>query len=183
MRPSGWANTSAPYIRPRREGEPDAWTEEAAQRGHVGTNELREVSEIPAPADIARDLNIESDGRVVVRRRMVLLDGAPIELADSYYPAFIARGTPLAHSSKIRGGAVRLLAELGYNAHKVQETVSARPNTAIERNLLHLDANDWVLMLRRVTFDNVGTPFECTVMTMIASGRELRYEHEEDRTW
>ncbi|MEV1004331.1 UTRA domain-containing protein [Nonomuraea sp. NPDC050202] len=179
MRPSGWSNTSAPYIRPRRDGEPDAWTEEAAQRGHAGTNELREVGEIPAPPDIARDLDLQGEQNVVVRRRIVLLDGAPIELADSYYPASIARDTPLAHPGKIRGGAVRLLAELGHRARKVEETVSARPATATERGLLKLDATDWVLVLRRVTRDSAGTPFESTVMTMVASGRELRYEHEE----
>ncbi|TYB52751.1 UTRA domain-containing protein [Nonomuraea sp. PA05] len=180
MRPSGWSNTSAPYIRPRPDGEPDAWTEEAAQRGHAGTNELREVGEIPAPADIARDLNIGGEPQqVVVRRRIVLLDGVPIELADSYYPASIARGTPLAQPGKIRGGAVRLLAELGYRARKVEETVSARPATATERELLRLDEADWVLVLRRVTCDHAGTPYESTVMTMVASGRELRYEHEE----
>ncbi|MGR6924144.1 GntR family transcriptional regulator [[Actinomadura] parvosata] len=179
MRPSGWSNTSAPYIRPRRDGEPDAWTEEAAQGGHVGTNELREAGEIPAPPDIARDLNLEDEQQVVVRRRIVLLDGTPIELADSYYPVSIAGGTPLAHPGKIRGGAVKLLAELGYRAHKVEETVSARPATAEERNLLKLDATDWVLVLRRVTRDRAGTPYESTVMTMVASGRELRYEYEE----
>ncbi|GAA2215096.1 hypothetical protein GCM10009850_105630 [Nonomuraea monospora] len=179
MRSSGWNNASTPYVRPARDGEPDAWTEEAAQRGHVGTNELREVGEIRATADVARDLNIEGDPQVVVRRRIVFLDGVPIELADSYYPASIARGTPLAQPGKIRGGAVRLLAELGHRARKVEETVSARPATVIERDLLELDANEWVLVLRRVTRDHDGTPFESTVMTMVASGRELRYEHEE----
>ncbi|MGP3929099.1 UTRA domain-containing protein [Nonomuraea sp. KM88] len=115
----------------------------------------------------------------VIRRRTVLLDGAPVELADSYYPVSIARGTPLAQPRKIRGGAVRLLAELGYRMRKVEETVSARPATATERNVLHLDETDWVLVLRRVVRDHAGTPFESTVMAMIASGRELRYEHEE----
>jgi DNA-binding GntR family transcriptional regulator len=145
----------------------------------VGTNELREVGEIPAPPDIARDLSIEGGQHVVVRRRIVLLDGAPVELADSYYPASIACGTPLAQTGKIRGGAVRLLAELGHRVRKVEEAVSARPTTAIERNLLNLGETDWVLVLRRVVRDEAGTPFESTVMTMIASGRELRYEHEE----
>ncbi|WP_043613911.1 UTRA domain-containing protein [Nonomuraea candida] len=179
MDPAGWIDTSAPYVRPGREGAADAWSEEAARRGHVGTNELREVGEITAPDDIARDLGIEGERHVVVRRRLVLLDGVPIELADSYYPVSIARGTPLAQPGKIRGGAVRLLADLGHRARRVEETVSARPATATERDLLRLGPTDWVLVLRRVSHDEAGTPYESTVMTMVAEGRELRYEHEE----
>lgn len=111
---------------------------------------------------------------------MVLLDGEPVELADSYYPAAIAHGTPLTQTGKIRGGAVTLLAEMGYQARTVDEAISARPATPDERELLNLEPNDWVLVLRRVTRDRSGAPFESSEMTMVASGRELRYELQEE---
>ncbi|MFB4275690.1 UTRA domain-containing protein [Nonomuraea sp. MTCD27] len=142
----------------------------------MGTNQVREVAEITPPADVANDLHVNPGETVIVRRRLVLLDGEPIELADSYFPAFIARGTALADQGKIRGGAVTLLAELGYTTASMLERISARPSTADERDLLNLNVTDWVLILRRVTRTADGTPFECSVMTMVADGRELQYE-------
>lgn len=180
MQSPRWIHTSAPYFRPRTAGQSDAWTEEAARQGGVGTNRLREVAEIPAPIEVASDLDIAPGQPVVVRRRMVLLDGEPVELADSYYPAAIAHGTPLTQTGKIRGGAVTLLAEMGYQARTVDEAISARPATPDERELLNLEPNDWVLVLRRVTRDRSGAPFESSEMTMVASGRELRYELQEE---
>jgi hypothetical protein len=51
-----------------------------------------------------------------LRRRPLLSDGEPFELATSYYPLEIARGTELTAPGKIRGGAVALLKSLGYRS-------------------------------------------------------------------
>lgn len=171
-----WESVSAPYVRPQEVGSPDAWAVEAAREGRVGTNRLLEVARVPVPRDIADALLLGQDEVAVVRRRLVLLDDQPIELADSYYPLPIAEGTALAETGKIRGGAITLLAELGYRAHRTVEVVSARPATEVERQALMLEPHDWVLVLNRAIYAHDGTPVEATVMVMIASGRELRYE-------
>ncbi|GIH91905.1 GntR family transcriptional regulator [Planobispora siamensis] len=171
-----WTSISAPYVRPRAAGQQDAWAEEAAQHGGTGRQALREVAEIPAPADVAEALDVPAGQPVVVRRRTILFDEQPVELADSYYPAAIARGTGLAESGKIRGGAVTLLADLGYQSRRVIEDVCARPATESERELLRLDEGEWVLVLTRVSATAEGVPFEAATMTMIARGRHMRYE-------
>jgi GntR family transcriptional regulator len=176
MEHTAWTSVSTPYVRPRQPNEGDAWTAEAATRGHVGSNELREVAQVDPSPEIARMLGLTDGDRVIVRRRLVLLDGAPVELADSFYPLTIARDTPLAEPRKIRGGAVTLLVGLGLHPSRVIETVSARPATDLERGLLSLGLHDWVLTMTRVTHAEGGMPFEATVMTMNAAGRELRYE-------
>ncbi|MEU6716230.1 UTRA domain-containing protein [Nonomuraea sp. NPDC046802] len=170
-----WTDISAPYVRPRP-GRSDAWAEEAARRGHAGAQQLREVVEVRPAAEVADALGIPSGGTVIVRRRLVLLDELPVELADSYYPAVIARGTPLAEARKIRGGAVTLLSEMGYESHRIQEDVHARPATEEERQILQLGPNEWVLVLARLSMTRDGTPFEYSTMTMVARGRHLRYE-------
>jgi DNA-binding GntR family transcriptional regulator len=176
MRGTGWASVSTPYVRPRRPGEPDAWTEEAAAHGHVGTNQLRGVEEVRPPHDVADALGLGPGDTAVVRRRLVLLDGRPTELADSYYPAKIARDTPLAEARKIRGGALTMLAELGHRPHSAEERVTARPSTKPEQDALDIRPEDWVMILTRVLRTDTGTPIEATVMTMVADGRELRYK-------
>ncbi|MFF5204904.1 GntR family transcriptional regulator [Streptosporangium sp. NPDC000396] len=176
MADTTWSSVSTPYIRPRKSGEPDAWAEEAAQHGHTGTHQLREVAEVQPPHEVAQALNLSRGDAAIVRRRLVLLDGRPVELADSYYPVAIAGGTPLAEMRKIPGGAVTMLAKLGYEPRAAEEGVKARPATDQERQLLEIQPDEWVLVLTRILRTNDGTPIEATVMTMIADGRELRYK-------
>ena len=175
-RSSEWVSVSTPYLRPRSPGEPDAWAEETAQQGRTGGQRLREVAEMVPPSSVAQDLNSPAGEMVVVRRRVMLLDEHPIELIDSYYPAHIARGTLLAEPRKILGGAITLLAELGYRPHRVQEDVSARAPNAEERQLLALRHEEWVLVLSHLVMADSGLPIEASVMTMTAQGRHLRYQ-------
>ncbi|MBN6054487.1 UTRA domain-containing protein [Nonomuraea sp. RK-328] len=171
-----WTSVSTSYVQPRNSDEPDAWTEEAARQGGAGASRILDVAEVQPPTPIAESLRLRNDEKAVVRRRLVSLDGEPIELADSYYPLPVAQGTPLAESRKIRGGAVTVLAGLGYHAHRVVEKVSCRPANQREQEALRLNAGDWVLVLNRVVYARDETPFEVTVMTMVADGRDLRYE-------
>ncbi|MFG1824658.1 GntR family transcriptional regulator [Microbispora bryophytorum] len=176
MREQKWASVSTPYIQPHRAGQADAWAKEAAQHGRKGTHRLGEVAEQPAPPDIAERLQLAPGDQMIVRRRIVLLDDQPVELADSYYPAAIARGTRLAEPRKVAGGAVTLLAELGYEPRHAEEDVHARPASADERQALGLDEHGWVLVLTRTLRAMNGRPVEVSVMKMNPQGRYLRYE-------
>src|SRR5262249_15014380 len=104
----------------------DAWATEAAATGHRGTQRIAWAGQRTAPADATHALGLPDGAPVVARRRVVLLDERPVELADAYYPADIAAGTPLTSTAKIRGGAAALLAGLGHTAAEVREEVSAR---------------------------------------------------------
>ncbi len=106
----------------------------------------------------------------------MLLDGHPVELADSYYPLSIAQGTGLAENRKIRGGAVTLLKELGYQPRSAEEDISARLPSNEERQMLQLNERDWVLVVLRTLRTADGTPVEVSDMKMTAQGRHLRYD-------
>jgi GntR family transcriptional regulator len=170
-----WDGVSAPYLSPRAPGEADAWTNQTASAGRAGTQEIREVTETVPPQDVAGALQLHAGAAAVVRRRTVFLDGAPIEIADSWYPAFIAAGTALAESRKIKGGAVTLLAGMGYVASGALDDVSVRGATAAEAALLAIPAGAPVIVVFRVVVPESGIPFEVTVMTMVPEGRHLRY--------
>ncbi|MBM0239835.1 UTRA domain-containing protein [Micromonospora sp. ATA32] len=173
---SAWLSVSMPYITPPSPEERDAWSVEAARHGGVGTQRLLEVGEVIPAAETAEALQIEPRTPVVVRRRVMLLDGRPVELTDSYYPTSIARGTALAEPRKIRGGAISLLAELGYRPGRVREDVYTRVPDATERSALNLAEGEWVLGLTRLLSTHDGVPIEVSVMTMVPHGRRLRYQ-------
>ncbi|GAA1377878.1 UTRA domain-containing protein [Catellatospora chokoriensis] len=172
MEPSG-ERVAEPisYVLPQPAGAPDAWTAEAAQLGGVGSQRLLEVAEVAAPSAVADVLG----SQVVVRRRLVLLDGRPVELADSYYPLEVARGTGLAESARIRGGSPTLLAALGHLPAEVAEELVVRPGTAAETAALDLRDGSLVVQLFRVTCGRDGRPYEVAVMVMRPEGRVFRY--------
>ncbi|MFI1813891.1 GntR family transcriptional regulator [Streptomyces sp. NPDC020422] len=174
MSGDAWISETAPYLAPREPGQSDAWTEEAARRGHSGGQRLLQAGEVEAPDAVRSALRLSAGERVIVRSRLILLDDRPVELADSYYPAAIAGGTPLAEPRKVPGGAVTLLKELGYTGAEVVEDVSAALATTEERERLDLPEGSAVLHLLRLTLTADGTPMEASLMTMPAS-RHLTY--------
>lgn len=171
-----WVSTSMPYLTPRDRGRPDAWGAEAAAQGRRGTQRIVQAGEVPAPRELAELLGVAEGAAVVVRRRVIELDGEPNELTDTYYPVEIARGTPLAATAKIRGGAVTLLAELGHTGVTVREDVTARMPSEEERAVLRTGADEPVLRLARVTLDGEGRPIQADLMTVPAARQRLRYE-------
>jgi DNA-binding GntR family transcriptional regulator len=168
-----WTSVSLPYVTGEHR---DSWAAEAAEHGGTGAQKLLEVTEVVPPADVATALNLEPGEAAVVRRRLMLFNEQPVELTDSYYPASIARGTPLAEFRKIRGGAVSLLADLGYTPRHAREDVAARLAVPAERAVLRLGDNECVLLLSRLLITEKDQPIEASVMTMVATGRRLRYQ-------
>lgn len=131
---------------------------------------------MPAPGEVAALLGLHAEESVVARRRVIQLDGEPCELTDTYYPPSIARGTRLAEKGKIPGGAVTLLAELGYVGARVREDVTAGMPSDEERDALRMGAVEPVLRLSRVTLDGEDKPIQVDVMVMPAHRQRLRYE-------
>ncbi|MFE6102266.1 UTRA domain-containing protein [Streptomyces laurentii] len=174
MSGEAWISETAPYLAPREPGQSDAWTGEAGRRGRKGGQRLLETGEVPAPAAVRAALRLAPGEPVVVRARLILLDERPVEIARSYYPVGIARGTRLADPRKIPGGAVTLLHELGYAVDAVTEDVSAGLADPQECDHLELPSGSAVLRLLRTTSAADGVAFEASLMTMPA-GRHLTY--------
>lgn len=167
---------SLAYVKPRGAGESDVWSEEARQRGG---QRLAEVGEVIPPDEVANALRLSPGEKAAARRRIILLDGDVIELADSYYPLSVARGTALTEKRKIKGGAPTLLAELGYQPRHVTEDLEFRSANKFERTALTLPDGASVLTLLRTTSTEDGSPYEVQLMVMKAP-RRLHYEIEVD---
>ncbi|MFD7540110.1 UTRA domain-containing protein [Streptomyces sp. NPDC059819] len=171
-----WVSSSMPYLAPHRQSAADAWGAEAAARGGTGRQRIVRAEEVAAPAEVAAAFAGPEGMMVAVRRRVMYLDELPCELTDSYYPLEIARGTALAGTAKIRGGAVRLLAELGHIGVRVREDVIAALPDDEAHEVLRLTAGEPVLRIVRTTLDADDRPFQVDMMTMPAHLQRLRYE-------
>ncbi|ROT29641.1 GntR family transcriptional regulator [Micromonospora sp. HM5-17] len=171
-----WTSTSNRYLTP---GQGDTWAADAAQSGQRGTQQLLDVGVMLGTNNVTDALGLPAHAEVVIRMRLILADDQPVEIVTSYWPAAIAAGTPLAKRRKIRGGAVTLLAELGYRPATVREDITAAAAADVldedQRDMLHLADSDPVLVLARTIYDATGRPYEYTVMVMRAQGRQLTY--------
>lgn len=73
-------------------------------RGAGRAQRITQAGEVNAPSEVAERLGGAAGEPVVVRRRVMYMDGVPTELTDTYYPLGEARGTPLAGAQKIPWG-------------------------------------------------------------------------------
>jgi GntR family transcriptional regulator len=157
-------------------GEPYPWISEAAGRGRVGSAQLISVGEEPAPARVAATFGLQVGTPVVVRHQLLLLDDEPAELAWSYYPTDIARGTRLDEKRLIRGGSPVALAELGYPPRNAVDQVGTRLATVAEFVALKLPEDMPILRQFRVVFTDHERPVEVTVMVKAGQQFEIQYE-------
>jgi GntR family transcriptional regulator len=124
--------------------------------------ELLDVAEVVPPVAVADAFG--GAAGVIMRYRLMRLDGAPVELSWSYYPLNIATGTALSERRRIKGGAAALLGTFGFAPARYEETVSARLPTTAELEVLELPDDVPVLRHFRVLFTADGLPVEATVM-------------------
>jgi GntR family transcriptional regulator len=105
----------------------------------------------------------------------MLLDDEPVQLADSYYPLDLARGTPIAEPRKLPGGTAAALERLGQELGDFEEQVTARAATPEERQALRLADGVPVLVLTRTTYTTAGQPVEVSRAVLAADRHQLTY--------
>ena len=136
---------------------------------------LLAVREVRPAADVAAALDLGDEGTAILRHRMMLHVGEPVELSWSYYPVEIAAGTPLAGRAKIPGGAPRALAELGHPQQSFVDRLSSRLPTTEELEALDLPDDVPVIRTFRVIYTEAGRPVEASVLVKGAHLYELEY--------
>ncbi len=172
------ASRSVPYIAGQSPTDQpgDVWAQEAAEQGGVGTHQILSAGSGPAPLDVAAMLGVQPGDTVIGRRRLVLFNNQPVEIADAYWPADIAADTPLAETAKVPGGTAKWLADHGHITERVHEEITARLPVSEEQEHLSIGHDQPVLILRRTSYDSTGRPFEAAVMTLRADRHTLAYD-------
>ncbi len=176
--------TGSNYRKHRELGLP-GFNAQALEQGQAPEQELLEVASVSAPTEVAMRLEIEDGSPVVVRRRVFLADGEPVALCDSYYPAGLADGTPIAEARKIRGGVHALIEDPAGPirrriARSIDDLVSRMP-TPQEAAALRLPQGVPVTRVVRTVLDSHDEPVEIQETIAVADRHEFRYEVSMDR--
>ncbi|MBM7770867.1 GntR family transcriptional regulator [Actinokineospora baliensis] len=130
------------------------------------------ISEEAPPPHVARILPVD---RVLVRRRKYVVEGRPIQLAETYYPAALVRSTAIAELNTGPGGAYARLAELGHKPVRFREELRSRMPRAEESEALRLDQGTPVICITRTAYTADDRAVEVNEMTLDAGAYILEY--------
>ena len=176
VRSNGLALYVASYLSAEGDGARQPWHAELDDRGLKATHEITEVATVPAPPDVAELLKVAPGTMTVVRRRVLRIDGTPVQLTDSYYPASLAQDTELSSPGKIPGNSPETLERLGVRLGHFRDDLHVRMPTPEEALQLHLGKGIPVMRLLRTTYAADGTPVEVTNQILASDHYVLSYE-------
>jgi GntR family transcriptional regulator len=134
------------------------------------------VNEEPASDWVAEALGVESGTPVVYRSRRYFVEGRPVQLATSYLPLALVRGSSIAYTDVGPGGTYGRLAELGYAPVRFIEELRARMPTPDESARLGLTEGTPVVEIRRRAFTEEDRCVEVNRMVLDGSAYELVYQ-------
>lgn len=162
------------FARHHREEGQAAFIAEAEGLAAPSVDQLEVGYEKPT-SEVRDRLQLTNRDRVLARRRRYLLDAQPVELASSYVPAALAKGTPIEERHTGPGGIYARLEESGHELAEFTEEVAARMPTPEERQRLLLSDGTPVLTVRRIAFDQAGIAVEMTDTVKAAPSYVLEY--------
>lgn len=151
------------------------WFQAEIAAGMRWQQEIRELAEVPAPEWVAEWFDVAPGTTVFVRRRRIWLEGAPTQLADSYYLLDVVRGTPITEGETGPGGSYARLADRGYQIARFREDISLRMPTPKEGRALKLNKGVPVAELHRIAFTENG-PLEVFAAVMAGDRHIFTYE-------
>ena len=134
-----------------------------------------DVHEAAAPGWVAEALNLPAEATVIVRGRRYRVEGEPVQVATSYLPAGLVRGTRVAEPDTGPGGTYARLAELGAEPVDFTEEIRARMPGNDEAEALSLPPGTPVIEILRTAFTVEGRAVEVNHMLLDAGSYVLDY--------
>ncbi|MBX6389794.1 MAG: GntR family transcriptional regulator [Frankia sp.] len=164
------------FARHHRDRGKAAYLAELEAEGRRPDVQVLHVGPSPVPADIARRLGVADGATVLVRQRIYLADGEPMETATSYVPWEIAEGTAMTETDTGPGGLYARIEERGHRLGRFTEEVTARMPTDEERRTLRLVPGTPVIALVRTAYEESGLAVEVCDTVLAADRYVLMYE-------
>lgn len=165
--------------RAAREADQGAFRGDAAVSGFAASSTVSVRFE-PADADTAAALGIEPGTEVVVRDRVMMADGVPVQLAVSRLPRSVTEDTAIEQEQTGPGGTYARLEEAGHRLKHFEETVGARMPTPAENSVLQLPPGVPVITVTRVAYTVDGAAVEVNEMVLAADRYALGYVVQAD---
>jgi GntR family transcriptional regulator len=109
---------------------------------------------------------------VIARRKLMLANDVPVRVATSFFRADLFADTRMAEPEFVKPTLQAGLEALGYRFGHAEETLTARPPTRFEAEVLELDPGEWVVQVLRASYSTEDTPVH-TLETICAATRHV----------
>lgn len=109
---------------------------------------------------------------MLIRRRLMLVDGVPLRIATSYFLPNAPEADELSGDSFLGTGLQELFERHGRIFGRAEETLVARMPSDEEAELLAITVEEPVVEIARTSFDAGGEPVH-TLQTICVAGRHL----------
>ncbi len=140
----------------RRSVELTSLYDDLARGGEAPSTEVLSLERVPAPADVAEELDLAVGDEVVALRRLRRTRGEPLALMTNYLPARL-EPTP---AELTEGGLYQYLRGQGVHLRVAHQRIGARLARAEEARLLEEAPRSALLTMERTAFDDKGAPVE-----------------------
>jgi GntR family transcriptional regulator len=154
---------------------------EARKLSLSSVTKYREIGRVKSPEQVAKILGLRKGEDTLVRRRVFYANGEPTQIANSYYPWSIAKGSPpLLREDTGLGGSYSRLAELGYPPIRFSEEVTVRLPDDVEQRTLEIEATQPVFEIWHVAYTERDRPVEVCIHVMPGALWTLRYDWDDE---
>ncbi|PWI41060.1 GntR family transcriptional regulator [Streptomyces sp. ICBB 8177] len=170
---------SGTYVREPRERHRMVRSRGEATPGGGAAREFHSEAHTPAPARIARRLDIAEGDMCVRTRYEFLTDRQPVHLAESWEPMAITGRTPivLPELGPMKGkGVVERMRSIGIEITRAVEVPRPGRATTAEAALLGIAPGDLLLHIERTYYAADGRPVETADITVPDVRLEIAYE-------
>ncbi|MFC3519992.1 GntR family transcriptional regulator [Streptomonospora nanhaiensis] len=156
---------------PSVRGSTSLYLTEAGRQGIAAERKMLFVGTEPAAEHVAAALEVPPGSPVVARRKMFWAEGVPVRIATSFFRPDVAEGTRLADEGFVLPTLQAAIEELGHTFARADETLTARPPTPYEADLLGV-AGEWVVQILRVSTSTARIPVHA-LETVCAASRHV----------
>ncbi|WP_205860997.1 UTRA domain-containing protein [Planosporangium flavigriseum] len=143
--------------------------------------EYREIGRTVPTDRIASVLGLSKNEQTLVRRRLLYANDEPTQIADSYYPWSVVKGSKeLLQEDAGQGGSYSRLADLGHAPVRFTEDVNVRMPTDLEKRTLDLEGAQPVFEIWHVAYTAEDRPVEVCIHVMPGHLWTLRYGWDDE---
>ncbi|WP_406311471.1 GntR family transcriptional regulator [Streptosporangium sp. NBC_01639] len=138
------------------------------------------VDDVTIDREVAEDAvaRVLNSDEVWVRRRRYSVDGRPVQLSVSHFPAVLVENTAITRHDTGPGGVYARLGDLGHAPVHFSEEVRARMPHPHETVQLDLPAGTPVIVIGRIAYTESGVPVEVNEMILDAASYVLQYDFD-----
>ncbi|SHK53072.1 UTRA domain-containing protein [Nocardiopsis flavescens] len=154
---------------PSTRGSKSLYLTEAEQQGLTPERKMLFVGQEPANEHVGLGLRVEPGASVIARRKMFWANGVPVRISTSYFRVDVGENTRLDGEGFVLPTLQAAIEDMGHVFGHAVETLTARPATPYEADLLDIPG-EWVVQVLRVSYSTEDVPIHA-LETICAASR------------